>query len=420
MTGRMMLTTLVLAAPGAALGSTPDETRALIAEVMADAETRSSLLQPAGGAGYDGKFFLASGDGLFRLNIGGQMQFRYTANFRDEDDAVNDDDFESGFSDPRTRIVFDGHVHDPRLFYRVMLDFRPSGGDSFLQDAWVGYRFEKGLTLRWGQGITYFQREWNMGDFKLFTVERSLQALFFGQFRSKFVDLKYQTDESPVRAIGTFSDGFRSANTEWNTAPADWAVTGRVEWKFAGTWAQLENEYRSPRGSDFGAVIGGAAHLEQGPNQTNGNDQTLFAWTADVLLKGDGWNAMVAGVGYHNEDEAGVSGADFDDYGVLVQGGVHVTDDVELIARYDVILPDDDRVANDPFNTVTAGFNWYLYGQAARFSFAGMWFLDDTTGTQAGNFANTGARSPNSPVFGVLPSAEAGQLTLWAQFQLLF
>jgi len=420
-----LMTGLIAAGLGLAVqGQSPgpdDGTRALVAELIADAETRSSLLQSSGGAGYDGKFFLASGDGRFRLNIGGQIQFRYTANFRDEDETVNDDDFESGFSDPRTRIVFDGHVQDPRLIYRVMFDFRPEGGGSFLQDAWVGYTFDHGLTLRWGQGITYFQREWNMGDFKLFTVERSLQALLFGQFRSKFIDLKYQTDDSPLRVIGTFSDGFRSANRDFDNDPADWAVTGRAEWKFAGTWAQLESEYRSPRGSDFGAVIGAAAHIEQGRNEPGGGaEQTLFAWTADLLLKGDGWNAMAAGVGYHVQDEAGVSGADFDDFGVLAQGGVLVTDDVELIARYDVILPDGERVGDNPFNTVTAGLNWYLHGQAARFSFAAMWFLDDTTGTQAGNFGGAGARSPNSTAFGVLPSAEAGQVTLWAQFQLLF
>ncbi|HBS29698.1 MAG TPA: hypothetical protein DEB06_09675, partial [Phycisphaerales bacterium] len=410
---------------GAGGGATPDEVRAIASEVLADAQTRSSLLASGGLAGHDGRFFLASGDGNFRLNIGGQIQFRYTTNFRsDDDDAPNSDDFESGFSDPRTRVYFDGHAHDPRLFYRVMLDFRAAGGDGFLQDAWAGYRFENGLTLRGGEGITAFMREWFMGDFKLFTVERSLQALVFGQFRSKFIDLKYQTDDAPVRVIGTFSDGFRSTNTEFDADPADWALTGRAEWKFAGSWTQLENEYRSPRGSDFAGALGGAVHIEQGPSRVAGPggvaEQTLLAWTADLLLKGDGWNAMLAGVGYHTEDEAGVSGADFDDFSALAQGGVHVTDDVELIGRYEVIIPDGDRAGDDPLNAVTAGFNWYLHGQAAKFSFAGILFLDDTNGTTAGNFGNTGPRTPTSPAFGSLPSTEAGQVTVWAQFQLLF
>ena len=68
-----------------------DQIRATVAEMLADAETRTSLLS-AGDAGHDGGFFLA-GDG-FKLSIGGNVQFRYMANFRD--DRAGQDDFESG------------------------------------------------------------------------------------------------------------------------------------------------------------------------------------------------------------------------------------------------------------------------------------------------------------------------------------
>lgn len=397
-----------------------DEMRALVREMIADAEGRSSLMAGAA-AGHDGKFFLASDDGAFRLNVGGQIQFRYNLNFRNADETVNNDEFESGFNQPRVRLAFDGHVHSPRLFYKVMGDFGGTGGSGNwrLQDVWVGYNFENGLTLRGGQGITAFMREWYMGDTKLLTPERSLQSLVFGQFRSKFVDLKYQNDD--VRLIGTFSDGFRSANTEFNADPADWALTGRAEWKWAGEWKQVVDEYRGPRGGAYAGVLGGALHYEQGPNRVPGvEEQGLFAWTVDLLTKGDGWNVMLAGVGYSVQDEAGVSGADFHDCGALVQGGVHVTDDIELVGRYDVILPDDDRAADSAFNTVTGGFNWYLYGQAAKFQLALIWFLDDPTDTRAGNFGNTGARPPTSPIFGSLPSAESGQVAVMMQWQLLF
>lgn len=411
---------------GAASAQSPgsagdNDVRALIRQVLADAEMRSSLLASAG-AGHDTRFFLADEAGHFRLSIGGQLQFRCNLNFRDGDDAAGTDDFESGFNQPRVRLFADGHVHSPRLFYRVMGDMGSavgSGGDWRLQDAWVGCNFENGLTLRGGQGITAFMREWYMGDTKLHTPERSLQSLVFGQFRSKFIDLKFQNDD--VRLIGTFSDGFRSANREFNADPADWALTGRAEWKFAGEWKQLVDEYRSPRGSAYAGALGGAVHYEQGPNRVPGVDeQGLFAWTVDLLTKGDGWNVMLAGVGYSVQDEAGVSGADFHDCGALVQGGVHMTDDIELVGRYDVILPDDDRAADSAFNTVTGGFNWYLYGQAAKFQFAVMWFLDDTADTRAGNFGGAGARPPTSPNVGTLPSGDGGQVAVMMQWQLLF
>lgn len=400
-----------------------DDIRAIIREMQADAETRSSLMQSAA-SGHDGKFFLADESGAFRLNIGGQLQFRYNLNFRNDDGAATSDDFESGFNQPRTRIWFDGTAHDAKLFYRVMADAGTAGGggDFRLQDAWIGYNFDapgSGWTLRAGQGITAFMREWYMGDTKLHTPERSLQSLVFGQARSQFIDLKYQSED--MRLIGTFSDGFRSINSEFNADPADWALTGRAEWKFAGEWKQLVDEYRSARGSDYAGALGGAVHFEQGPNRAAALDeQDLFAWTADLLTNGDGWNIMLAGVGYHAQDEAGITGADFDDFGGLIQGGYHVTDDIELIARFDAIFPDDDRDANDNFNTVTGGFNYYLYGQAAKFQLAVLWFLDDTADTRAGNFGNTGGRNPTSALFGTLPSSEDGQVALMAQFQLLF
>lgn len=409
------------AAPGASGRAWPsaDEVRSIVADMLADAETRSSLAAADETAGYAGGFFLASADHNFRLRVGGQLQFRYVANFRDEAPGTRDD-FVSSFYLPRSRLFFDGHVFDPSITYRVMFDASASTGTQFLQDAWFGFQLDENWQVRAGQVITAFQREWFMGDFKLFTVERSLQALVFGQFRSQFVDLKFQNED--VRVIGTYSDGFRSANTDLGASPADYAFTARAEWKYAGEWKQLVDEWRGARGSEYAGALGGAVHYERGPDTgaIGSTEQGLFAWTADVLTKGDGWNAMVAGVGYHCHDEAGAAGADFDDFGFLVQGGVHATEELEVIARYDVIFPDRSRAANDDFHTVTAGFNYYIHGQAAKFSFAAMWLLDDTLGTTAGNFGGVGGRTPASTAFGTLPTAGDNQVSLMAQFQLLF
>ncbi len=395
-----------------------DEVRSVVSELIADAEMRTSLLESGARAGHDGKFFIASEDGNFRLNIGGQLQFRYNLNFRNKDEVVNEEDFEAGFNQPRTRVYFAGNAEEPGLFYRVMLDFRQSGGVGFLQDVWVGYDFDNGWRLRAGQGFTAFMREWAIGDFKLFSVERSFQALVFGQFRSQFAEARYQNEN--LRVTGTFSDGFRSANTDLGGDPADWALTGRAEWKFAGEWKRIDDEFRSAPGSEYAGSIGAAAHFERGPEGGVGSEQELLAWTADVLVKGDGWNAMLAGVGYRTGDEAGISGADFEDFSFMGQVGVHVTEKAEIVGRYEIILPDDDRVGNDNFNILMLGVNYYLRGQAARFSVAAYWFLDETTGTVAGNFADTGGRNPVSSAFGALPSANDDQVTIMAQFQLLF
>ncbi len=416
----LMLFTATTAEP---ISSAPvQDQQRLIAAMIADAQSRTSLLSTTG-AGYDGKtFMLASTDGNFRLNVGGQLQFRYTASFRNADDTVNSDEFQGGFSQPRTRLWFDGHILNPRLFYKVMFDVRPTGGEAFLQDALVGYRFDGGWTLRGGQGILAFTREWSMGDQRMATPERSVQAFMFGQLRSKFVDLKYQRDDAPVRVIATVSDGFRSAGTDYPDSPADVALTARADWLFAGTWAQVETEFRGPPGSELAGALGAAAHYELGPDTgISGNaQQQLFAWTTDIIAKGDGWSVMGAAVGYSITDESGVSGADFHDIGLMAQFGVHVCDTVELVGRYDIIIPDNDRALDDTFTTLTAGANWYIHGHAAKLQLAALWFLDDTEGTTAGNFAGAGARHPVNTAFGPLPSAEDDQVAVMVQFQLLF
>ncbi|MEM9081968.1 MAG: hypothetical protein AAGB34_00110, partial [Planctomycetota bacterium] len=97
-----------------------DEVRAIVAEMMADAETRSSLLANGGGAGWDDGFYIKSEDGNFKLKVGGWAQFRYVANFRDTALAgTSGDDTEHGFNATRTRINFKGHVIDPSLFYKL-------------------------------------------------------------------------------------------------------------------------------------------------------------------------------------------------------------------------------------------------------------------------------------------------------------
>jgi hypothetical protein len=56
-----------------------EEVKTLIHDVLADADTRASLAGDGMTAGHNGHFFLASADGGFLLNVGGQIQFRYIA-----------------------------------------------------------------------------------------------------------------------------------------------------------------------------------------------------------------------------------------------------------------------------------------------------------------------------------------------------
>jgi len=383
-----------------------DDVRALVAEMIADAESRSSLLQSGAAAGHDGKFYLASPDGNFRLNLSGQVQFRYYLNFRDDDGG--DDDFVPGFQTRRTKLSFDGHVFSPDLFYKVQGAFSRNGGGFGLEDAYVGMKLDDGWKVRWGQFKEGFLREELVSSKRQLLVDRSVTNEALNQDRSQAIEFAYADDQ--WKFTGSFSDGFNSDNTDLGASPADWSLTARAEWLIAGDWGQFK-DFTSPRGSDEGIMLGGALHYEQGPDlNIGGDEQEIISYTIDLSWEADGWNAFGAFVGSNIEDAGGVSGADADLYGFVLQGGVYVSEDWELVGRFDHLINEDDL--GDDFSTITVGANYYIHGHAAKFSVDLAWYLDNTVDTGGTVGQNTG--------IGLLSSTDDDQYAIRAQFQLLF
>lgn len=435
--------------------SNADEVRALVSEVMADAETRSSLLQSGGTAGHDGNhFFLASSDGAFRLEVSGQIQFRYYLNFRDDDDnngdGVREDDFESGFQTRRTKLFFEGTIFDPNMFYRLNGEFNFDGGDFELEDAYAGYRWDNGFSFLWGQFKLPFMREELVSEAYQLAADTSLVNSVFSQERSQGLQVGYSQED--YRVMVSFNDGFDSANSDLGAprgfqvngltgvtagyldgGESDWGITGRAEIKFAGDWAQFQ-DFTSLPGSDFGVMLGVAGHIEGGDPQAGasvflptGDNYLYGAWTLDLSLEGDGWNFYVAGVGAHpNYDGIDVDGAgalpvsqlDFNEYGVVAQGGIFIPNtDLEPFVRYDVIFVDDEvrnvgAGSQDTFSTLTFGANYYLYGHASKFTFDVQWFIDDV-----GNNILAGNRDTS---IGYLTDDDDNEITIRLQWQLLF
>lgn len=432
--------------------SNADEVRALVSEMQADAETRSSLLQSGGSAGHDGRhFFLGSADGNFRLEVSGQIQFRYYLNFRDDDDNNGDglaeDDFESGFQTRRTKLFFEGHVFDPNLFYRVSGNFYDddggNDGDLSLEDAFAGYRWDNGFSMMWGQFKLPFLREELVSSAYQLAADRSLMNEIFNQGRSQGVQLGYEAED--FRMALAFSDGFGSENSEFGTpravtptgffvAPggvaggeADYAFTGRAEIKFAGNWDQFQ-DFTSMPGSDYACMFGVAGHIEGGDDGSTtftGGDYAFYGWTADISVEGDGWNFYIAGVGEYSDyndadlDGDGVSEGDinFGDYGLVAQFGMFIPDtDWEPFLRYDGVFADEDERGldsdADQFNTLTFGANYYMYGHASKFTFDVVWFIDDVGNNALGGVAQ--------PQIGYLTDDNENELTFRLQWQLLF
>jgi hypothetical protein len=417
-----------------------DEVRAIVAEMLADAQTRSSLLA-AGGAGHDGQFYLANADGSFRLNVGGQIQFRYIADFTDEGDGDDDpftgatDDIENGFQTRRTKLVFDGNIVNTDWTYKVQGNFaRDQGGGFGLEEAWVGYNFGNGWKAQWGQFKLPFGREELVSSRRQLAVERSIVNEIFNQDYSQGVQLSYE--DLDWRFAAAFSDGFASRNTDYVNpdagpgtidAEADLAGTARFEYKFAGDWKQFE-DFTSEQGAPYAAMVGAAGHWQQDANSSSPSDTDFqyLGYTFDVSLEGDSWNLFGAFHGRHADGRTAITMrppeeiGDVDDFGIVLQGGYRFAKDTEVFARWDGLFLDEDLFTDEnQFNFLTVGLNQYYAGHAAKATIDLVYALEETSAI-AGNlnaFPNGGF--PSTAV-GISGDDDEGEIALRLQFQLLF
>jgi hypothetical protein len=178
------------------------------------------------------------------------------------------------------------------------------------------------------------------------------------------------------------------------------------------------DDFTAAKGQDFGAMIGAAAHWQQSAN-TNAptdTDTDALEYTVDLSLEGDSWNLYGAFIGRHQEFRSAGSDSDFDDFGFVVQGGWRFAENTEVFARWDSIIGDDERAAfaaEDTFNFLTVGLNHYWAGHAAKGTLDLVWSFEDTSPLVGlGVLGNTGV--------GLLGDAEENEVTIRAQFQLLF
>lgn len=418
-----------LATIASAQDPTLDQSRAELANMKADAANRTSLLAAGADAGHDEKgFYIGDGDN-FRLNVGGQVQFRYNMNFRDEDSAPDaNDEFTHGFQARRTKLEFWGNVINPNLHYKVVGafnrgdsdtdvsdgtgtvgSFSSGGGDFVLEDAWVAYDFNENLTMTWGQFKVPFNREEMVSSKYQLAADRSTMNETFNADRTQGVSLEWHNDN--FRIIGAFTDGYRAANSDFDSSSeADYALTGRIEYNTIGSWSRFK-DFTSWRTAENNALLfGGSVHWQDGGETGGTVDSELFGLSADVSFEGKGWN-LFGSVIWTDVEPEGTDGTD--DWGFNIQGGVFVTNKDEIFARWDMLFPDNDRTGDDDFTTITFGWNHYFVEEshAAKLTVDLLWYLDATS--------DTDIVSPSTGI-NLLPSDDDDQWGIRAQFQLLF
>jgi hypothetical protein len=332
-----------------------DEIRGLVQDVLADADTRSSLADNGMTAGYNKGFFLASADGNFKLVLHGSLQVNFFWNYQSDSPT---DDYRYGFQNKRTNLWFSGHVVDPSWTYHIKLIAFAGGGvgGGVWQnvDAWIRKDFGNGWYVRGGQFRLPFAEDMLTSYHNTLTIDRSEVNYSLGVGRSQGIEVGYRNDNMWFR--GAFSDGKQSPRATpdaWFAKDTEYAFTGRLDVLFAGTWAQMEYD-TSFRGEEHGFRAGGAFHFQDGEYGDAGDETELLAFTVDAEAKFDGAN--IKGAFFYESTESMT--VDRDRLAFFLQGGVFVTDNLEVYGRYQ--WGDPDTTGADDLSVITVGFNRYF------------------------------------------------------------
>jgi len=346
------------------------------------------------------------------LSTGGLVQMRYTANRRDP--LAAEHEWTSGFQVTRVRLILNASYSDRAgLVVRAGVD----GGGSFnIERAFADLHF--GTTqLRMGQFYLPGAGELYPDPERALATDYSPTGFTFDVGATQGVMAVFRPGR--WRAAAALHSGLRSGFAQAGAGGrADAAATVYLERNFIGdTWSAF-TQASSLRGSPPAFKVGLAATYQSGGKTGDTDSLKVLYVSADVDVKGSGWNALGQLMYQRSEpgDGFGIeSGQTFDDMGLLVQGGVFVTHNLEIFLRYDQVIPDGNvrepaisrGTGTHDFRTLTGGLTLFvLPGRpSARMTVDYQYMFD----------AQTTSIVPAAFNAGVFPSTET-QWTLRAQF----
>jgi len=173
------------------------EIRGIVTDVLADADTRSSLQGSGAGAGYNGGFFISSADGNYSMKMNVLEQIRWTFNDRS---GVAQNGQTWGFENKRTRLSWSGNLVDASWTYKVAYYFAYSndvefnGASSVLADAWVAKDLGNGLSFTAGQFKLPFSGEYGVDAGNLQFNDYSTISNAFADGYGQGLMLSYKAD----------------------------------------------------------------------------------------------------------------------------------------------------------------------------------------------------------------------------------
>ena len=410
---------LVLLA-GAALGTaaSANNDQAYRAEMLADAEQRSSLLAAGATVTHDdGHFTFTDASGNNSMAIGLFGQTRYNFNFGDEerfggtgDDA--DGDIVNGFQLSRVKLFAGGTVGSPDFEYYYQFGANGVGdsasGGLYLEDFWGKFNFDGGGHIRAGQGRPSQGFEAMYQPWELQSFERSLGHALFAYDRTQFVEYGYQSEDQTWDFAVYITDGARQANVDFPTASeADFGIGGRGNWYFAGDSSDFAAQSSSADRADYAGRAGvGVFWDTHGETGIGTSDFDQWGINADVEVKGEAWSAGAYIYIVNIDPDTGEDGTHF---AFRVRGGFNATDQAELYAFWDSIFLDEDALGGsdieDNFNFLGFGANYYPIADshAVQLGAEVIVSLDDTSDLFGSlSDLSVGGDSPNFSLYNIL------------------
>lgn len=363
------------------------EIKGLVRDVLSDSEYRTSLQGTGATAGYDDAFFIASADGNWKFKINVLDQVRFVFNQNNQPDPSQT---EWGFENRRTQLTFSGHMLDPTWTYMIRLNITPDqdpydAAGVNLQDSWATKTMANGFGFTVGQFKTPFMRESLMDDGVQLTTERSVVDYYFSSGYQCGLRLNYSSDA--LRFWASYGNGYRQAQLSgapgqfqtqsWSAGSTSFNVAARAEYKVCGTWAQFSKE-TSFRGEESGFLLGAAIGYENDRGANNNpaliDPFSAIKWTLDATAMFGGANLTAAFVGQNTSHNALTtdlnpgSAPSANDYGMVVQGGYLLTDEIEAFVRWEYFDMQDTQAGagSTMENIVTFGANYYLAKNKAK------------------------------------------------------
>ena len=355
-----------------------EEIRDITRNVIADADTRTSLQGSNTIIGYEDGYFVSTPDNRFLLKFRGQLQFRWILDHRDRMPGQTEgkEDTEQ-FELRRSKLHFHGHIFDPSISYRLTLATNTrtlassSEANVFIENAFIQKSFENGMFVRLGQYKGPYLREEIVPSSYQLAVERSMVNHAFTYAWTQ--GLEFGWDVHPFHLRLMYNDGPRQLNVPAYQARMR-SILARTEVVLAGEHADFRT-LTTKDADEFGLMLGAGFQWYMLKNSeiewvyANVEADRSLGFTVDVSMFDEGWTAFSYFVwGNGQNAPLNLEQDSIDSWGWVGQAGITVYENVQLYSRYELGDVGDYRGSlqlpgqTGHLSTLTTGFNWWPIG----------------------------------------------------------